>query len=135
MFNVFVFFKALVLFVAAALIGFGVYAIAVPGASMLTIIPLLALAVGLSLVAPFAYPHLRGVKKGDAVIIVFDAQIPFTSFKIRSGVAKTSGRKGDLIRVVLNEGNEIQARVTDYSGILTPARTRVSEKEIEVEVR
>ncbi len=135
MVNILIFFKALVLFVALALVGFGVYAISVPGANFWLVVPLLALAFGLSLIAPFAYPHIRGVKKGDMVLIVFDANIPFTSFRLRSGVAQTSGRKGDIIRVDFGDGTDIQARVTDYSGILTPARAKVSEKEIEVEVR
>lgn len=61
MIDVRIFFKAILLFTAAALI---VYAVTPTGIDVL--LKLLAFAFGSAILSPFVYPHLRGVRKGDS---------------------------------------------------------------------
>jgi len=129
MFNILLFFKAFVLFTAAALI---IYSVTPTGVEVL--MKLLAFAVGSAILTPFIYPHLRGVRRGDAVRAVLSEQeLPFNLFHKRwEAVAKGSGRIGSVIRIAFEDGSEEDGVVVSYAGIMTPAKVKILKKEIRV---
>jgi len=129
MFNVLMFSKAFALFTAVALI---TYALTPTGIDVL--LKLLAFAVGSAILTPFVYPHLRGVRKGDAVRVVLSEQkLPFNLFYRHSeAVAISSGRIGGVIRIAFENGSEEDGVVVSYAGMLRPAEVKILRKEIRV---
>jgi hypothetical protein len=129
MLDVRIFFKSVLLFTAAALI---IYAVTPTGPEFL--LKLLALDVGLAMLMPFVYPHVRGVRKGDAVEVVLSEQgIPFNLFYRRSDAAAVSnGRVGNTIRVAFRDGSEEDAVVVSYAGMFSRAKVKILQKEIKV---
>jgi hypothetical protein len=129
MIDVVMFFKALLLFTAAALI---IYAVTPTGIDIL--LKLLAFAAGSAILTPLVYPHLRGVRKGDTVNVVLSEQeLPFNLFYRRSeAVAVGSGRIGSVIRIEFKDGSEEEGRVISYAGMFTPAKVKILNKDIEV---
>ena len=126
------FFKSLVLLTAVALVSYAL----VPGATLELLFKLLALAVGVSLASPFVYPHVRGVRKGDDVLVFAESEsAPLVGFSLKNGVALENGRIGSVISVGFPDGTEARCELTNYAGLLTPARGMVSQKAFEVEVR
>jgi len=131
MFNLLMFFKAFVLFTAAALI---IYSLTPTGTGIDVLLKLLAFAVGSAILTPFVYPHLRGVRKGDAVRVVLSEQkLPFNLFYRRSeAVAMGNGRIGSVIRIAFENGSEEDGVVVSYAGTLAPAKVKILRKEIRV---
>lgn len=129
MFNLLMFFKAFVLFTAAALI---IYSLTPTGIDIL--MKLLAFAVGSAIFTPFVYPPLRGVRKGDAVRVVLSEQkLPFNLFyRSSEAVAISNGRIGSVIRIAFENGSEEDGVVVSYAGMLTPAKVKILQKEIRV---
>jgi len=129
MIDVRIFFKAILLFTAAALI---VYAVTPTGIDVL--LKLLAFAFGSAILAPFIYPHMRGIKKGDAVqLVLFEQELPFNLFyRSSNAVAISSGRVGSVIRIAFNDGSEEEGVVVSYAGMFTPAKVKILQKEIKV---
>ncbi|MEM4389742.1 MAG: hypothetical protein QXG98_03685 [Candidatus Micrarchaeia archaeon] len=126
-----VFLKTLLLTVALALLAYA----ALPGASLDLLAKLLAAALGASLLSPLIYPHLRGVRRGDDVLVFAeDESIPIVGFAVKNGVALESGRAGGIIRVGFPDGTEIACEIVSYSGIFTPARARVVQKPFDIKV-
>jgi hypothetical protein len=127
--NLQVFPKALIFFIALAFIIYGIS----PYTNTWDLVKLMAVAFGLSLLSPFLYPHIRGIKKGDTVQLVFEEQTPFQIFYGNStGVARESGRVGNEIRVELSDGSEEGCVIISYAGIFSPAKVKVMQKEIDV---
>ncbi|MFH0817568.1 MAG: hypothetical protein V1909_02940 [Candidatus Micrarchaeota archaeon] len=112
------FIKAFLGFVAAALLAWAI----IPGFELWK---LLAGAVGLSIVVPLVYPRIRGVKKGDGLLVIKGNVEPFLLFNASSCVALEDGKKGDTIGITLSDGTLAQAVVVDYEGFITPAKVRV----------
>jgi hypothetical protein len=129
MIDIRIFFKSLVLFTAAALI---LYAVTPTGIDFL--LKLLAFDVGLALLTPFLYPHIRGVRKGDAVTVVLsEKELPFSTFYMRSDArAVSNARIGGRIMVSYKDGSEEECAVVSYAGLFTPAKVKILEKEIMV---
>lgn len=126
-----IFLKALLLTVAFALLAYAL----IPGASLDTLLKLLAAALGASLLAPLLYPHVRGVRKGDAVLVFAEGEsIPFVGFTVRNGVALEAGRAGSTIKVGFPDGTEMACEIVGYPGVFTPARARVAQKPFEIKV-
>jgi len=125
-----VFFKSIVFFTALSLIAFAL----TPNANLDFLLKSLALAFGLSLLTPFAYPHIRGVREGDVVSVVLSEQkLPFKIPFMRStAVALTSGRIGDVIKIEFSDGSEEEGVVVSYAGFFTPAKVKLVQKEIRV---
>ena len=127
-----IFFKVLVISTAASLIAYALF----PGSSLDLLLKLLAVSFGASMLSPFAYPHVRGVRAGDNVLVFSENEsVPLVGFSLKSGVALDSGRVGGVIKVGFADGSEISCKLTNYAGLFTPARARVSPKAFEVEVR
>lgn len=120
-----IFLKALVIYIASALI---IYAVSPYSLDFL--LKLLAFAFGAALLTPFAYPHLRGVRKGDSVLVEVSGReaapgILRLFFQAGSGVAVENGRIGGKIMVAMADGSMKQCAVLGYSGFFTPARVRM----------
>ena len=119
-----IFIRALVIYIASALI---IYAVSPYSFDFL--LKLLALAFGAALLTPFVYPHLRGVRKGDAVSVESSGREAMPGFmrfffQAGSGVAMENGRIGGKIMVMAGDGSVRQCAVVGYSGFFTPARVR-----------
>jgi hypothetical protein len=129
MLDVRIFFKALVLFTAAALI---IYAVTPTGIDFL--LKLVALDVGLAMLMPFVYPHMRGVREGDQVgVVLSEKELPFSMLYARSdAVASSNARIGEKIKVTFQDGSEEECVVVSYAGLFTPAKVKILEKEIKV---
>jgi hypothetical protein len=129
MIDIRIFFKALVLFTAAALI---TYAVTPTGIDFL--LKLLALDVGLAMLTPFIYPHLRGVRAGDMVSVVLsEEELPFRMLYARSdGVATSNARVGEQIKVRFRDGSEDEFLVVSYAGLFAPAKVKILQMEIKV---
>lgn len=98
----------------------------VPG---LEVLKLGAAAIGLSLFIPIVYPHLRGVKKGDGLLLIRGNVEPLLLFNASSCVALENGKKGETIGIVLPDGTLAQAVIVGYEGLITPAKVRVVQEE------
>ncbi|MEW6329295.1 MAG: hypothetical protein AB1468_04210 [Candidatus Micrarchaeota archaeon] len=124
------FFKTLILSVSAALI---IYALTPH--SLTFLLKLLALALGISLLTPLAYPYMRGVRKGDVVLLANYEATGFANLlQMNTAVAITNGRKGARIRVSLPNGDEAEGEIISYAGFITPARVRLVEREFNVSI-
>jgi len=118
-------FKALIIYIASALI---IYAVSPYSADFL--LKLLALAFGAALLTPFIYPHVRGVRKGDSVLVEISGQEKMPGlmrlvFQASSGTAMENGKVGRKIMVMVGDGSVRQCAVVAYSGFFTPARVRL----------
>ncbi len=116
------FIKAIFSLLALALIAWAL----VPGLDPLKVA---AVAIGLSLLVPIGYPYVRGVKKGDGLIVVKGNVETILLFNASSCVALDSGKKGDIIGVMLQDGMLAQATVIDYEGFITPAKVRITQEQ------
>lgn len=124
------FFKTLVISVAGALI---VYA--VTPYSLDFLLKLLALALGISLLTPLAYPYVRGVRKGDVVLLAsYEASGFANLLQMQTAVAITNGRIGSRIRVSLPNGDGAEGEIISYAGFITPARVKLVEREFNVSI-
>jgi len=121
------FFKLLLASVCLSLVYFGL----VPGVSLLELLKLVALGTVASVAVSVIYPEVRGVKAGDPVAVVTDAAIP--SIFGKQGLAASSGRKNDQIKITLGNGAEVIGIVESYPGIISPSKIRVIYEERLVE--
>ncbi|MEM0438274.1 MAG: hypothetical protein QXU54_03155, partial [Candidatus Micrarchaeia archaeon] len=114
---------------AAALIAFAL----IPGADLIMLAKLLALALGITLLTPLWYPHVRGVRKGDLVTIEGEGSL----LKIPSqrGVALTSGHMWGTIKVAAEDGREFTCRIKSYAGTFSRAKVVLEDREQMIEVR
>jgi membrane protein implicated in regulation of membrane protease activity len=115
------FFALLGFLLAISLIGYGFSII--PSQDLPKAI---ALSFGFSLLFLIFYPKIRGVKKGDEVVVVTHSFMP--SFLGRKG--KVEKIEKDHVIVKLDEdGKEIAGIVESNEGLLTPPRVRVIYEE------
>lgn len=95
-----------------------------------------ALAIALSIALGFAWPYLRGLRKGDRAIatIAHSRNLPtghaFVDYQMVPVVLLDGGRKGAKVSVSFADGSRGHAVVAEYAGILTPATVQVIEREI-----
>jgi hypothetical protein len=86
----------------------------------------IAVSLGISILFLIFYPRLRGVRKGDEVVVISHSFIP--SFL---------GRKGKVIKVykdhvvvrLLEDGREITGVIESYEELLSPPRVRIVYEE------
>lgn len=96
---------------------------------------LFALSIAFSLIAGFAYPSLRGVKKGDQLIAFARRESTkggmFAQFLNSIAVnALESGRLGERIKIRLADGTEGEGIITSYGGTFSPPSIKLTETEI-----
>lgn len=104
----------------------------IPGADFL-VDPwrLIALALGLSIVWAFAYPHVRGVKKGDALVALFrrEGGARAALLDVLFVTALSDGRLGEKIKIVYGNGIQAEGQITSYGGTFSPATVKITETE------
>ncbi len=122
--------RVLVFFTAMALILFGI----TPNATLGLLAKLIAIDIGLALVTLLAYPQIRGIRKGDR-IIVSEEKLPIFLFGFTNAVAMSDGRFNDLIQFELMDGTTGIGKVSRYEGLLTNPEVKVMEKNIPIEIR
>ncbi len=120
-FNLSIFLSVFLISVSVSLIMFAV----LPDASLMFLAKLLAFSFAITLLSPFWYPHLRGLKPGDRVII--DSLSPIVRPKARFGTVSTPGRLGDVIKVIGDDGEEYKCKVVSYPGTFSKGRVRVHD--------
>lgn len=119
-------------FLVSMAVAFIVFAL-IPGSDLILLVKLIALALGITLLSPLWYPHMRGVKAGDRVIITNPS--PFIKIKSRYGIAQDNGRKGSVITVITEDGQEVKCEIVSYASTFSKAKVRVSDDAQVVEVR
>lgn len=93
----------------------------------------IAIGLAVSLIFLLAYPEIRGVRKGDVVIVPIwrEIETPFSSEGFMDNtiaVALESGRRNQKIKVCLWDGSGGTAKIVDY-GFITPPEGRLIEAE------
>lgn len=121
------FVKVLGLCIAAALMAFAVY-----GTDMLFLAKALALAAGFSIAFTIFYPHMRGVRRGDRVVMV-GSGLPMLFGLGRSGFALNDSVLNKEVRIKLDDGKEAIGIVESYEGVLSPPKVRLLYEEKLVE--
>lgn len=93
-----------------------------------------AISLGAAIILGFAYPQLRGVKAGDALValvparqMVGSAQLDF--FSTVPVTALEDGRIGGKIKVQVDRSRRGEGVIVAYAGTITPATLRLTETE------
>lgn len=123
-----IFFRSLVACSAISLLAYAV----LPNASLGLLAKMLAASMGISLLSPFIYMHIRGVQNGDRVVVVAGNASNLAGFVAKHATALEKSHIGKKIRVALDGGPEMDATVDSYSGILSPARVSLSQKDLKI---
>jgi len=135
--------KALMLLVSLALVGYGTsnYINAWLGVEQSIFNEawkLIAIAIGASLLLGYAYPHVRGIKRGDQLVAFVHRQAGFASQPV--GFVETvfvtaleDGRVGAKIKVRLANGLGAEGVIQGYAGTLTPPMIQITESEVRVQ--
>lgn len=110
--------KIYAVLIALSLLTFAV----IPGLGLLGLVKILAGATALTILIAFLYPIIRGVNKGDEVIVVAE-NMPVLFGKM--GRALMHARKGGEIRVRLNDGSEVVGILEEYEGLFSPPKVRI----------
>jgi len=121
--------KVIVGLTAAALI---VYAVT-PNATLGYLIKLFALNWGIAILTLLAWPHIRGVRKGDLVFVREESSLPLL-FALPNAVAKDSGRLKGFIGIEFSDGTKGIGKILKYQGLITHAEVQLFEKNAPVEV-
>ncbi len=130
---------ALALSLALALIGYALHtpinaALGLESSLLDSAWQSLALGIGLSILLSLAWPHLRGVRKGDRLV----AQLPRTQntpggvFAFVDNVvvvALENGYSGRKIKVRIGNGKTGEGIITAYAGTFSPATIQITETE------
>lgn len=135
-------FKSFVLLVSLSLVAYGLSAylnawLAVESSILNEPWKLIALSTGASLVAGYAYPFLRGVRKGDELVasVLRNRSFGGRTVSMRESVIVTalnSAREGDKVKLRMPNGLKAEGVITDYAGTLSPARVQLTESEVNI---
>jgi hypothetical protein len=106
------------------------------GRDIFALVKFISLSIALSIITIILYPHVRGVKKGDRVLVIGTSMpIPLLNLIGRSGIALNDSKVGSEIRVKLDNGLEVFGIVESYEGFFQPAKVRVVYEEKPVEMK
>ena len=127
--------KMLVTLTAISLI---VYALT-PNASLGYLLKLFALNWGIVIISLFAWPHIRGVRRGDPLVIksqpsmkVFGMVLSFPA-----AIALSNGRLNEFIEVKFIDGSTGIGKITKYQGLLSNAEVEImaqNQPELKIEI-
>ena len=124
--------RLLVVFVAASLIYFGL----TPSAGLIFLAKLVAVSIGAAILVPIAYPFVKGIRKGDKLIVSEERGPAFTIFiGMSNGTALENGRLGDAIKIELIDKSIAVCRISKYEGFFSNAEAKVLERTIPIEIR
>ncbi|MCK4319228.1 hypothetical protein KAW38_01510 [Candidatus Micrarchaeota archaeon] len=101
-----------------------------PGMGLMGLLKFIALSIGLSMLATILYPHIKGIRKGDKVVLT-SPNVPFIFG--RDGRAKTNARLNQEIRVEFFDGREALGNVESYEGWFSPPKVKLLYEERLVE--
>ena len=107
---------------AVSLIAYGLFQL-----SFDELLRALAVSLALTILYVVFFPKLRGVRRGDAVLVV--GNTPLYHFLGKRGVALESARINDQLRVMLAGGSEVIGVLEAYEELLSPPRVRVIYEE------
>ncbi|MGB9718987.1 MAG: hypothetical protein ACPL06_00125 [Candidatus Anstonellales archaeon] len=93
-----------------------------PNAGLMDLVKLFAAATALTILSAFLYPMIRGVNKGDEVVVVAES-VPVIFGKI--GRALVNAKKGEEIKVRLSDGREVVGILEEYEGFFSPPKVRI----------
>ncbi len=123
------------LLLALSLIAYAFSLIGVAGSVIDSIWKLVALAIGVSLVIGFAYPYLRGVRKGDLLTTnathFHNNNATGTIVNIFAGpsaISLQSGRLGEKIKINF-QGREAEGIIISYASTFSLASVKITEME------
>ena len=116
-----VYLKSFVVLLATSLLAYA----AIPG---LELWKMVAAALGISLLLPITYPHYRGIRKGDGILLIKGNVEPLLLFNASSCVALADGKVGRTIGIMLPDGTIAEGTVVGYEGLITPAKVRVVQE-------
>ena len=101
---------------------------------------LVALAIAFSFIAGFAYPKIRGIRKGDS-LMAFTRQAHEVAGRqlVTNSVlfvhAMEDGKRGDKICIRFSNGLSGEGVIQSYEEFLIPARITITHSETKGEVR
>jgi len=126
-------FSVMLLFTAVALIVFGI----TPDATLWYLAKLIAIDIGAAILVVFAWPYIRGVRKGDNVIVAEESTKGkiMMLFGVFNGKALDDGKIGSVIKVELFDGSVGLATITKYEGLFSNAEVKLLERTIPVEIK
>ncbi len=115
-----------VLFISIAL---GLLTFAVFGKGIFDLLKFLALFLGFGIVFIFLYPEIRGVRKGDKVVV--SSLPPGLQFfiPVDEGIAMSNGKKKQEIRIKFPGGREAIGIVESYESFFSPAKVSIIYEE------
>ncbi len=124
------------LLVSFSLIAFAFSLIGIPGSVIDSVWKVVALCIGISLLGGFAYPHIRGVKRGDllstnAVMHNGHNHPGATVINLLGGptaVAMQSGRVGSRIKINF-QGRNAEGIIVSYASTFSAAVVKITEME------
>ncbi len=102
-----------------------VYAVT-PEASLSYLLKLFALNWGITLVSSIIWPYIRGVRKGDP-LLVRDEEIPIL-FSFPNAVALSNGRLKGYVEMKLVDGTVGIGKIIKYQGIINNAEVELLEQ-------
>jgi len=100
----------------------------VPNASLILMVKFLALSLGISIIVALFYPSVRGLKKGD-IVIISRGNLPAILGFGRKAITAEDGKLNKEIRVKLSNGREAVGIVESYGGAFSIARVRILYEE------
>ena len=107
-----------------------------PNAPIGFLFQLVAIDIGVSILLLFIYPYMRGVKKGDKLLVV-DEKTPFLfmGLPFSNAIATTDGKINDLVQFELagNRGIGI-GLIVKYEGILSNAEVKKMQTSLPIEM-
>ncbi len=114
--------KLLLILTASSLI---IYALT-PEASLGYLLKLFALNWGVLIVYAIAWPHIRGVRKGDPIVVRGEPIAFFFTFP--NAIAMSNGRLNGYVELKLMDGSFGIGKVVRYQGILSHAEVELLEQ-------
>ena len=95
---------------------------------------LIALSIGAAIIAGFAQPSFRGIKKGDTIFAFMQRNVQqgvqnFFMTDAVPAIALEDGRVGSKIRVVLPNGARGEGIIVDYKGVFSMPTIKLIESE------
>ncbi|MFA5050176.1 MAG: hypothetical protein WC501_04160 [Candidatus Micrarchaeia archaeon] len=97
-------------------------------AGIIFLLKLLALSTALSIFVALLYPSIRGLKKGDRVLVSIDNLPSFFGIG-RTGYAIENGKINSQIKVRLSDGREAVGIVESYGGSFNLPKVRLIYEE------
>lgn len=95
---------------------------------------MVALSIGLSIVAAAAYPHVRGVRQGDQMVAFLRREhnvggVRQHAMDVVFATALEDGKTGQKIKIALGNGVQAEGLITGYGGTFSPATLKITETE------